>query len=128
MPKLSGHGLLRSIRAKHPDLPVVFLSGQVDKDALMEGIEHGVYSVMEKPFSRAQVIETCLNAAKKYRLAKLVQRSINLLVYQFSDLDDFLVKEGKLDVRNSIRHELTSLLEQLREMRRAENPAARKAS
>ncbi|RYZ99974.1 MAG: hybrid sensor histidine kinase/response regulator [Proteobacteria bacterium] len=128
MPKISGHGLLRVIRETHPDLPVVFLSGHVDKDALLEGIEHGVYSVMEKPFDRTQVIETCLNAAKKYRLAKLVQRSINLLVYQFSDLDDFLVKEGKLDVRNSIRHELTSLLEQMREMRRAENPAGKKAS
>ncbi|RYZ99366.1 MAG: response regulator, partial [Proteobacteria bacterium] len=122
MPRISGHALLRAIRENHPDLPVIFLSGQVDKDALMQGIEHGVYSVMEKPFERVQVVETCLNAVKKYRLAKLVQRSINLLVYQFSDLDDFLVKEGKLDVRNSIRHELTSLLEQVREMRRAENP------
>lgn len=123
MPRISGHALLRAIREIHPDLPVIFLSGQVDKDALMQGIEHGVYSVMEKPFDRLQVVETCLNAVKKYRLAKLVQRSINLLVYQFSDLDDFLVKEGKLDVRNSIRHELSSLLEQVREMRRAENPS-----
>jgi CheY-like chemotaxis protein len=127
MPRITGHELLARVKKAHPDLPVIFLSGHVDKEALMQGIEKGVYAVIEKPFNHVQVVESCLNAAKKYRLTKLVQRSLNLLLYQFSDLDDFLIAQGKQDVRNSIRHELTALLEQVREMRQAENPARKAA-
>jgi CheY-like chemotaxis protein/HPt (histidine-containing phosphotransfer) domain-containing protein len=123
MPRITGHELLGRVKKAYPDLPVIFLSGHVDKEALMQGIANGVYAVIEKPFNHVQVVESCLNAAKKYRLTKLVQRSLNLLLYQFSDLDDFLIAQGKQDVRNSIRHELTALLEQVREMRQAENPA-----
>lgn len=125
MPRITGQELLRRVKKAHPDLPVIFLSGHVDKDALLQGIENGVYTVIEKPFNHVQVVEACTNAAKKFRLTKLVQRSLNLLLYQFSDLDDFLIAQGKQDVRNSIRHELTSLLEQVREMRQGENPTRR---
>lgn len=117
MPRITGQDLLQAIRRKHPDLPVVFLSGHVDKAALLQGISNGVYAVIEKPFNYLQVVECCTNAAKKYQLTKLVQRSLHLLLYQFSDLDKFLLQQGKEDVRNSIRFELKEVLEQFKQMR-----------
>lgn len=117
MPNITGQELLRRIKKNHPDLPVIFLSGHVDKDALLEGIRNGVYSVIEKPFNRVQVVDACTNAARLHHVSKLFQRSVNLVLYQFSDLDDFLMEQGKEDVRNSIRYELDGLLKKMKELR-----------
>lgn len=118
MPIMSGLDVLKKVRETRPDLPVVFISGHADKNILLQAIESGVYAVLEKPFHMADVVEVCRNAIESHRLHHLLNSSINLLIYQFSDLDDFLVAQGKHDVRNIIDKEIKNLLDQRRRLRR----------
>lgn len=119
MPEMNGVELLAEIHRKSPDLPVILFSGQVTKDNLMEAIRNGVHMVLEKPVNMNILIECCLNSIKRYQLITLLNHSINLLLYQFSDLDDFLKTQGKEDIRLVIEKEMNSLIEKRRHLRKA---------
>lgn len=119
MPVLSGLDVLKTIRKTHADIPVVFVSGHAQKDILLEAIESGVYAVLEKPFSTSKVLALTRNAVEHHRLLHMVNSSINLLMYQFSDLDDFLIAQGKTDIRNVIDHEIKNLLDQRRKLKKS---------
>jgi CheY-like chemotaxis protein/HPt (histidine-containing phosphotransfer) domain-containing protein len=114
MPGMDGVKLLALIKQKHFDLPVIFLSGHVDKTHLMSAIQSGVFTVLEKPFKSERVVESCLLAVKRYQLVKILNRTLNLIMYQFADLSDFLKAQGKEDVEKAINFELKQLLEQRR--------------
>jgi DNA-binding response OmpR family regulator/HPt (histidine-containing phosphotransfer) domain-containing protein len=118
MPNMNGMQLLEIIANKYPDLPVIFISGHVTKESLIEAIECGVYAVLEKPFNSKHLLACCLNAIQKFQLSKILNSSVNLLMYQFSDLDDFLKSKGKDDIRTLIGNEINTLLEQRRKLRR----------
>lgn len=55
MPQVDGLDLVRSIRELYPEMPVVIVSGEVDKQALLAAVRLGVTAVIEKPFGSAQV-------------------------------------------------------------------------
>lgn len=118
MPVMTGLDVLREIRKTHADLPVIFVSAHADKKVLMEAIEMGVYAVLEKPFHMSDVIEVARNAIERHKLVNMLNHSINLLMYQFSDLDDFLVAQGKTDIRNVIDREIKNLLNQKRRLKK----------
>ena len=117
MPVLSGLDVLSKVREMGLDLPVVFISAHADKNVLLQAIDKGIYAVLEKPFHLAAVLEICRNAVEKRRLLNLVNSSINLLIYQFSDLDDFLISQNKQDIRNVIDRGINELLDQRRQLR-----------
>lgn len=58
MPKMSGLGLLRSVRRLRPEQPVVMMSsGSSPRDALEESVmELGAASCLHKPFTIAQLL------------------------------------------------------------------------
>ncbi len=117
MPNVSGLDLLKIVRKHHPDIPVVLISGYVNKDSLLKAIHLGVFGVIEKPFDLIRVIEVALNALEKFKLSKMLNSSINLLMYQFSDLSEFLQSQGKEDIKKVISDEISSLLGQRRSIR-----------
>lgn len=117
MPQMNGLQLVETLRQRWPFLPVVFLSGHVDKEVLLEAMRNGVYGIIEKPFEQHNLIETITNASQRYRLEKLLDGSVNLLMYQFSDLDRFLESQGKEDERTLIRREIEALLQQRKLLR-----------
>lgn len=117
MPKLDGINLLKKVRVDHPDLPFIFVSGYVTKESLMEALDLDAYGVIEKPFQAPKVIEMVLNATKKYQIAKLLNSSINLIMYQYSDIDSYLQQQGREDVRNTLKKEIENLIEQRRKIR-----------
>lgn len=119
MPKVSGLQLLQQIVQHDPDIPVTFISGNVTKDFLVEAVKTGIFGVIEKPFNFGRVIEACHQAVNRNLLSKLVSEGINLLMYQFADLDQYLKAQGKEDVRKLISSEITNLVEQRRRMRDA---------
>lgn len=57
MPDINGLDLLKLIRDMHPDLPVVIVSGFVDKAALLRATRLGISAVIEKPFGSAELRE-----------------------------------------------------------------------
>jgi CheY-like chemotaxis protein/HPt (histidine-containing phosphotransfer) domain-containing protein len=122
MPEISGLDLLRMVAKSHPDMPVVFISGFVSKEILLESIHLGVFAVLEKPFEVVRIMETSFNAIEKVKLARMVNTSINLLMFQFSDLSDYLKSQGKEDLHKSISEDIASLLEQRRAIRKRRQP------
>ncbi|MAF91730.1 MAG: hypothetical protein CL674_10715 [Bdellovibrionaceae bacterium] len=110
MPRMSGLDLLREIQKINPDLPVIFISGNLSKSDVIDSINYGVFSVLEKPFQPAHVIANLNNAAQKFLTTKLINRSIKFMFYQFSDLDEFLKSQGKEEIREVMRTEMESLI------------------
>lgn len=117
MPNMSGLDLLREVQKINPDIPVIFISGNLSKNDVIESVRYGVFSVLEKPFQPAHVIANLTNASKRYKIQKLLNRSIKFMFYQFSDLDDFLKEQGKHEVRSVLKSEIEALLEMKNELR-----------
>jgi len=112
MPQIDGIELLKSIRQHSNEVPVLFISGFINKDYLLKAIELGVYTVFEKPLNLLYLLEATINASHKHQLTKLLNSSINLIMYQYSDLDAYLANNGKDDVRKVIRNEISTLVSQ----------------
>lgn len=111
MPELSGLEVLRELNKLDPDIPLVFVSAHLSKEILVESLSYGIYGAIEKPFSGKQIITMAKTAAKKYQLWRLLNRSMNLIMYQFSSLDNYLQEKGDLDYRNMMVNEMQALLE-----------------
>lgn len=121
MPKISGLDVLKTLEKRGLVYPVVFCSGYLDKDTLIEAINYGADGVIEKPFNDDYVVRVATNSARRYRLQKMFDQTINLLMYQYSDFDDFLKLQGRNDVRKVVETEMANLIRQrrlLREMSR----------
>lgn len=92
------------------DVPVIFISAFVDNEVLIEGIELGASGFLSKPFEDAQVISLINQTIKKEETRKLLNRSLNFILYQFNDLDNYLQKEGKESLRQNLKSELKNIL------------------
>ncbi len=57
MPKVSGIDVLRRIRATHPALPVIVITGSASSKQIEEVMRLGVTEVIEKPFALNQLDE-----------------------------------------------------------------------
>jgi putative two-component system response regulator len=68
MPELDGVQLLATLRAQHPDLAVVMLTGVADVDTAVECLQAGAYDYMVKPFQIAQLHSRIGHALDKRRL------------------------------------------------------------
>ena len=51
MPGLSGLDLLRAIKGRRPDMPVVLITGVPSVDSAVFGLRHGAYDYLPKPFT-----------------------------------------------------------------------------
>lgn len=115
MPGLTGTELLEKIRSQKNNVPVIFVSGFVDNELLTEGIDLGSSGFLEKPFEEHQVISLCNQTIERHRARKLLNRSINYILYQFNDLDNYLQQQGKETLRSSLKEELKTILKMRRE-------------
>lgn len=123
MPGISGLEILNQVKKINADVPVIFISGYLDTPKLLDAIQKGVYAAIEKPFDTEQVVGVVLKAVQMCQLNKLLSRSMNLILYQFTDLKDLLLSQGKTDFAFSIEDELRFLLEQRRKFREAKRSA-----
>lgn len=118
MPGMNGLEVLAAAKKIFPDLNVILVSGHVSKEVLLESHRLGAFAVLEKPFVENDIISISQIALERSNAAKLLNRSINLLLYQFSDIDEALRGNQKVDVANLVRVELETLLHARRTLRR----------
>ena len=123
MPKLTGLDILAQVKKFNADIPVIFVSAHITKEALMEAIQLGVFGAIEKPFDVARIIQICHHAVRRYQLMQLFNKPINLLLYQYSDLSEFLTLNKKHDLRDTLSREITEIIHQ-RRLLRGSNSAA----
>ncbi len=77
--KLDGLALLDEIKTRHPDLPVVMISGHGNIETAVSAIRRGAYDFIEKPFKADRLIliaERALETSKlKREVSELKKRS-----------------------------------------------------
>lgn len=86
MPGLSGVEMLRIVRARDLDVPVVLLTGRPSLETAIEAVEGGALRYLRKPAATAEIVETMDQAVRLGRLARwrrdalAVTRSSSLFV------------------------------------------------
>jgi EAL domain-containing protein (putative c-di-GMP-specific phosphodiesterase class I)/ActR/RegA family two-component response regulator len=73
MPGMDGLALLRAIRGRDLDLPVIFLTGSPTLESAVEAMEHGAFRYLTKPVDGKELAEVVTRAAGVRKLA-LVRR------------------------------------------------------
>jgi FixJ family two-component response regulator len=115
MPEMSGMELLKKVRGLKIECPIIFITGFIDNGLLIEGLDQGASGFLEKPFEQHEVVSLAIQSVERFRTRKLLNRSINYIIYQFNDLDNYLKKEGKESLRKSFKLEIETLLTLRRE-------------
>ena len=73
MPNLDGLSLLRAIRGRDLDVPVIFMTGSPNLETVVEAMEYGAFKYLLKPIDGTELVEAVQQAARMHRLA-LVRR------------------------------------------------------
>jgi two-component system nitrogen regulation response regulator NtrX len=68
MPEMDGLELLRAVRERGYDMPVLMISGHADVQTAVEATRRGAYDFFEKPLQRERVLLSLRNAVESYRL------------------------------------------------------------
>lgn len=99
--EMNGVELLRHIKSKNPDLPVIMLSAQGNVDVAVETIKIGAFDYFSKPVDLNKLEISIKNAIKNYELQKKVKTLLEERekIYQFDNIiaiDDKMQEVFKL--------------------------------
>jgi two-component system NtrC family response regulator len=70
MPGMNGLELLRKVKEKNRDLPVVVITAFAEVEKAVQAMQAGAYSYLAKPFSNDELIITLTKAAQHYSLVR----------------------------------------------------------
>lgn len=98
MPEMDGMQLLRKLREKDPDLPVVMVTAMHDLSTAIDAIRHGAYDYILKPFEKNQLFLSISRALEhrrvvvenrdyQHNLEKLVEKRTGELRRALSQLE-----------------------------------------
>lgn len=79
MPGLDGVKLLRWVRERDLDVPVVIMTGNPRLETAVEALAQGALRYLLKPVSEADLVETAASAARLSALARLKREALTLL-------------------------------------------------
>ncbi|KQT83476.1 sigma-54 dependent transcriptional regulator [Aurantimonas sp. Leaf443] len=94
--RMDGLDLLDAIKAQHPEVPVVMISGHGNIETAVSAIRRGAYDYIEKPFKADRLI---LIAERALETSKL-KREVSELRRKSSDFTELL---GKSHAMNQLR-------------------------
>ncbi|WP_148251962.1 sigma-54-dependent transcriptional regulator [Aidingimonas lacisalsi] len=69
MPGMDGMSLLREVRRRDPDLPVILITGHGDISTAVEAMREGAWDFLEKPFAGDRLIDMVRRGVEKRRLS-----------------------------------------------------------
>jgi EAL domain-containing protein (putative c-di-GMP-specific phosphodiesterase class I) len=79
MPDLDGVGLLRAVRQRYLDVPVILITGAPDVRSAVQAVEFGAMRYLEKPVDAAEFRAVVDRAVNLHELARLKRKSLSLL-------------------------------------------------
>ena len=94
MPGISGMDVLKTIKERHPDLPVIFITGYSSVDNAVEAMKRGAVDYLAKPFNREEVLKVIRTALEQ----RVVMR---LRINQRKAIELSLHRGGKLHHGNA---------------------------
>ncbi len=110
MPQMDGIALVKKIRETNQQVAFIMISGSLTKNKILELIKFDVFGFIEKPFNENDIKSICEQAFNHYRLNSLLNKSVNYILYQFSDLDGYLKSQGKENIRITLKEELKNII------------------
>lgn len=95
-----------------PDV-VINCSNHFNKDVAqaIEKIDADITILNELSSFEESALELCVNAYKNKLLLKLVNKALHLLLYQYSDLKEYLESSKKTEIHTYLHKEITQLME-----------------
>lgn len=79
MPGMDGISLLRSVRERDLDLPVVLMTGGPAVETAIRAVEYGALRYLVKPVKPGELVEVARYALQIHELAKLKREALSLL-------------------------------------------------
>jgi EAL domain-containing protein (putative c-di-GMP-specific phosphodiesterase class I) len=79
MPGMDGIQLLRAVREKNLDVPVILVTGSPDVRTALEAVEHGVLRYLVKPVEVADLRKVVSRAVQLHKLAKIKREALEHL-------------------------------------------------
>jgi putative nucleotidyltransferase with HDIG domain len=115
MPEMSGVDLLSAVRARHPDVVRMMLTGNTEMSVAVEAINQGeIYRLITKPWNDEELKATIRQAFDHYDLKREIQRLNQITQEQNCKLQDMnRTLEAKVESRTK------QLAEKHRELRTA---------
>ncbi|HEY6726483.1 MAG TPA: EAL domain-containing protein [Polyangiaceae bacterium] len=78
MPDMDGIQLLKQVREKDGDLPVILITGDPDVESAIEAVDYGAFKYLTKPVEPSELIQTVRQAVQIYQLARLRREAWSL--------------------------------------------------
>jgi EAL domain-containing protein (putative c-di-GMP-specific phosphodiesterase class I) len=79
MPEMSGIQLLRAIRSRDADVPVVLVTGSPDIESAMQAVKLGAFLYLTKPVDLEELERVMARAVRLGRIARLKQEALTLV-------------------------------------------------
>ena len=79
MPEMTGLELLRAVRSRDLDLPVLLVTAAPDVESAIEAIDYGAYKYIPKPIDSAVLCESVHRAVGLRRMARVKREAFALL-------------------------------------------------
>ncbi len=77
MPGLSGREILRCVQERHPDTPVIVISGNSNDEAAAELLAMGAFAYLTKPFQLEVVEDTVVRAIARRQELRTTRQDNN---------------------------------------------------
>jgi len=97
MPELTGIEMLRAIRSRDPDVPVILVTGSPDVQTAIEAVRLGALQYLTKPVNLDELKRVLQRAVRLGRIAHLKQEALTLLSDGAMGGGDLLALEASLD-------------------------------
>lgn len=107
-----GIEIVQEMKTQAPETPVIFISESISQDTIKEAFKNGAYAFSEKPYESLLLLALVGNAINKNKTMQLLEKSVNYILYQFTDLDLYLKSQGKEGIRTALKKDLQYILEQ----------------
>jgi EAL domain-containing protein (putative c-di-GMP-specific phosphodiesterase class I) len=78
MPGMNGIALLRAVRSRDLDVPVILMTGEPTLETAMEAITLGALQYFTKPMNNMEVVKTVERASRLHRLTKIKRDALKL--------------------------------------------------
>jgi EAL domain-containing protein (putative c-di-GMP-specific phosphodiesterase class I) len=79
MPGLDGLALLRAVRERDLDVPVLLITGGPALETAVQALEHGAFRYLSKPIDPTQLKGVVAEAVRFHRMAKLRREALTLV-------------------------------------------------
>ncbi len=114
LPDINGNDVLRTIKSKHPNLPVIMLSAQGSVEVALESVRLGAFDYFPKPIDKNRLEPAIRNALKNYDLERELENLKENLQKEFSfenivSADDRMQEAFKM-VSKVLNNDITVLI------------------